>query len=613
MPPKQNVTKKTTTQKQKQKKAKQQQQQQQGQNVKINIRVGETKKPRVPRKPSEKKQPPKQPPKPPPNVQIQQPQYVPMFLSQQPAQYFTPPVSTTALPITPPTTTISPITMTTTSPITPPTTTTAPIPTTTTIPNVIPTSQQVTTTPTSSIFNSFLDTTGQMLGNISDWSKRQSDFPTTFPSIVPRPPLKIQPPTPKGPTIKPIIVNPPSVELDTFTNFAPRQNIISNLVSYGDLDEPITNSFTDYGSSFANVDDWVQEAMNDFNESFDTRFTENETQTEQKMVKDFATQYQQPSFTDFGMQTENIPSAISATLREMETQTELRQPPPPPPRAQPPPPILEDFSAPTQDIKKSGIQQFVSSTPESLTKIGETRPVVADLQSELTKSAKKRETGRQQTIDEIIQKQKEKKKEEMKSEGMMGQMAREMEKRRNLLQPFEEDELEYDVEWDVDELNVKPKISVPKSDKDLIVEDVTIEESNVKPKISALEGDEELTIEDVIIERKPIEEKNRLRKPGSGRPKGSGNKSDLEKQYEMSVAEDKLKIKEYKLKLKELRNGDYPTEEEYDRAVDNIGRYEELIQSSLRRIEEANVMIERERELRRLPTLQEDFDMDFEK
>ena len=62
------------------------------------------------------------------------------------------------------------------------------------------------------------------------------------------------------------------------------------------------------------------------------------------MVKDFGTQYQQPSFTDFGIQTENVPSAMSATLREMETQTELPQPPPPPTaQPPPPPPIPKDF------------------------------------------------------------------------------------------------------------------------------------------------------------------------------------------------------------------------------------------------------------------------------
>ena len=104
MPPKKNVSKKNVI-KQSQKKAKQQQQQQQGQNVKINIRVGEMKKPRAPRKPSDKKQPPKPPPKPPPNVPIQQAPYIPMFLNQQPATYFTPPVSTPTLPVTPPTTT----------------------------------------------------------------------------------------------------------------------------------------------------------------------------------------------------------------------------------------------------------------------------------------------------------------------------------------------------------------------------------------------------------------------------------------------------------------------------------------------------------------------------
>jgi hypothetical protein len=608
------MAKKNTTQKQKQKKAKQQQQQQQ--NVKINIRLGEkpARKKRLPGVKQQVKQPQQLP------IQLPTPQYVPMFINQQPATYFTPPVSTTTLPVTPPTTTTSQIMM------------------TPTIPNVIPTSQEVSPTPPSSTFNSFLDATGQMLENISDWTKRQTEFPTTFPSIVPRPPLKIQPPIPKGPTIKPIDANPPSIELDTFTNFAPRQNIISNLVAYRDLDEPITMSFTDYGSSFANVDDWVQESINNFNKSFDTRFTENETQTEQKMVKDFGTQYQQPSFTDFGIQTENIPSAISVTLREMETQTELPQPPPP--RAQSPPPIPKDFSAPSQDIKESGIQQFISLTPESLSKLGgisdKKEYAESEAPTEITQAsrmtgvtdrttnifgdvikerAKKIETGRQQTIEETLSKKKEKDEEEKnrKDEERIKKMQEKNEasikkteqKRQEKIKKIEEEQRKSKgILAEIEEASKERESK--KSEK--MIGDVMNEMIGEVEKRNVGEDEEpELN----FPKRKPIEEKKRLRKPGSGRPKGSGNKSDLEKQYEASIAEEKSKIKDYKRIIKELQNGDYVTDEEYDQAVDEINMYEELIQLSLGEIEQGKILIDEEKELRRLPTIEEDDDTDF--
>ena len=89
------------------------------------------------------------------------------------------------------------------------------------------------------------------------------------------------------------------------------------------------------------------------------------------------------------------------------------------------------------------------------------------------------------------------------------------------------------------------------------------------------------------------------------------NKSDLEKQYEASIAEEKSKIRDYKRIIKELQNGDYVTDEEYDQAVDEINMYEELIQLSLGEIEQGKILIDEEKELRRLPTVQEDFDTDF--
>ena len=112
--------------------------------------------------------------------------------------------------------------------------------------------------------------------------------------------------------------------------------------------------------------------------------------------------------------------------------------------------------------------------------------------------------------------------------------------------------------------------------------------------------------------KKPIEEKKRLRKPGSGRPKGSRNKSDLEKRYDASIEENKSKIRDYKRIIRDLQNGDYPTEEEYDQAVNDINMYEEVIQLLSGEIEQAKTLIDEEKELRRLPTVQEEFDMTFE-
>ena len=297
MPPKQNITKKTTTQKQKQKKAKQQQQQQQGQNVKINIRVGETKKPRAPRKPSDKKQPPKQPPKPPPNVPIQQPQYVPMFLSQQPAQYFTPPVPTTTLPVAPPGTATAPI-------------------------STIPTA------------------------------------PTIRP--IPRPPI---PPRPTSPgRMSPIPTTPtitrsttaPSVELNTFTNFTPRQDIISNFIAFGDLDEPRAFSFYDYANSYSDANDWIQGYVNEFNYFNDTISTESEPISISGFTRDFGTQ-----------------TSISKTLRDMEIQPNKQIPQAPPlpiPRTSPLS-IPKEFIAPTQDIQPSAVQNIMNLTQENLSKL----------------------------------------------------------------------------------------------------------------------------------------------------------------------------------------------------------------------------------------------------
>lgn len=517
MPPKQNITKKTTTQKQKQKKAKQQQQQQQGQNVKINIRVGETKKPRAPRKPSDKKQPPKQPPKPPPNVPIQQPQYVPMFLSQQPAQYFTPPVPTNILPVAPPGTATAPITVTPTAPIIPPT----------------------------------------------------PPAPTIRP--IPRPPIPPRPtspgrmsPIPNIPTIT-RMTNAPSIELNTFTNFTPRQDIISNFIAFGDLDEPQAFSFNDYLDSFSNVNNWVQGYVNEFNDFNDTRSTESESISFTGFIRDFGTQTQ-----DIAL------SAISATLKEMETQTEQFIPPPPPPRqtqqqqALPPPPIPKEFTAPTQDIQPSAVQNFVNLTQENLSRLGGissnkeyapsemsdiTRSTMVDLPAQIMESAKKRQQQRQQTLDEIIEKQKEKKKEEKKSEGMMGQLASEMEKRRNLFEPSEEDEIDYS-EWEIENPEPKPTVE------------------------------------------KPVK---KMRKPGSGRPKGSGNKSDAEKEYQNIVDTQKGEIRKNKDKIRIMKERKLEIDDE-DRTIDD---YEEMNKNAQREINRMNQLIKVEMDKRKLQPVPE--------
>lgn len=584
MPPKKNITKKTKTQKQTQKKAKLQQQQQQGQNVKINIRVGETKKPRAPRKPSDKKQPPKPPPKPPPNVPIQQAPYIPMFLNQQPATYFTPPVSAPTLPVTPPTTTTAPIT------------------------TMIP--------------------------------------PPPAPTIRPIP-------APSAPTIRPIppppsppSTNPPSIELNTFTNFSPRQDVISNLIGFGDLDEPATFTFDDYAKRFSNVTDWIGSSLINFNETFSTEYTENEAQPRQLMVRDFGTQYEQPTFSEFETPTQDIfPSAISATLREMETQPEQMFIPPPPPRPTqqqqqelppppipppPPPPIPKEFTAPTQDIQPSAVQRVVDLTQENLSKLGgisaneqyaptiisditegTSRSINTDISKLIQQQAKKMESGRQQTIEETLMKKKEKeeskgimgeiekkakekleknkpsidetlkqieeqrkeqekqRKKEEKDKGIAGQMISEMEKRRRFLAPPEEDDEEDFGEWEVEEDKPQPK--------------------------------------------KQIEEEKKIRKSGSGRPKGSGNKSESEKEYEKIIKEQKANIRVNKRKIKDLERSKLETDDDDN----SIADYEQMIEDSEAQIDFMNELIEEERDRRKLQPIQEydedeeDFDVEF--
>lgn len=553
MPPKKNITKKSTTQKQSQKKAKQQQQQQQGQNVKINIRLGEVKKPRAPRKPTDKKQPPKPPPRPPPNVPIQQPQYVPMFLSQQPAQYFTPPVPATTLPVAPPGTATAPI------PTAPIATPTLPVPTIRPIP---PPPRPRPTSP----------------GRMS--------------------------PIPTAPTIT-RATTAPSIELDTFTNFTPRQDIISNFIAFGDLDEPRAFSFNDYAGVFTNVDDWVQGYVNEFNDFNDTRTTE----SEEISLSGFG------SIRDFGTQTQDIfPSAVSATLREMETQTERFIPQLPTQQQQQalPPPIPKEFVAPSQDIQPSAVQNIVNLTQENLAKIGglssnkeyapseissitegTSRSINTDISKLIQQEARKKEERRQQKreekkkeepggiigeiqrkareqqerdktpIEEILKQQKEEKKKEERDKGIVGQMTREMEKRRQFLQPDEEDE-EIDLsEWEVEKPKSPPSVEKPKS---------------------------------------PLsDEKKMTRKPGSGRPKGSGNKSDSEKEYDNVIKNSKANIRMYKKQIRMIEQKGLDTDEQDNTITD----YERLIEDAQEQIDFMNLLIQEERDARRLQPIQE--------
>jgi len=714
------VSKKKDVQKQKQKKAKQQQQQQQKQNVKINISLGDKPSRRRRRKStSVRKSQPQQ--------QLQQfptPQYVPMFITQQPATYFTPPVPTTTLPVTPPTTTTAPI-------------------------NISPIISPAISIPT---------------GSSSD-PKRNWAAPTITPIA---PTTKFKPPKAKVPTIKPIkAISPNAIELNTFDNFTPNQNIISNLIGFGDLDEPRMNSFVDYGNSFADVDDWVQESMNEFDNSFyatiappkkikppkaripispnttelnsfvdygnsfadvdewvqesmsefdnsfDTTFSNKNIQTdrsvstdygtqmeqpssrdfgiqmeqpssrdfgiqmEQPSSRDFGIQMEQPSFSDFGTQTKPIPSAVSATLREMETQTDNRPPPPkgppptraqppPPTRAQPPPPIPREFTAPTQDIQASGIQKFVSLTPESLAMLGEIRTrkgrdyAESEAPSEMTEMtsatgmtsdtgvtdrttnifgdirerAKKIETGRQQTIDEIMKKRDETKGSGPEAVGgMMGQMAREMEKRRQFIEPASTEEEDENNEWNDDFFETSfSKIPV-KPVKPVKPVQVKIEPSEIiKPKMKVKfdvedEEDEEEIDAEFSFPRKKIEpseiikpkmkvkfdvededeedmkESGITRKPGSGRPKGVGNKSAIEKQHEADIKEQKKIIREYKKNIKDL----IKTKLEMDEKDNTIEDYKELIEEAKDRIEYYLDEIDIEREKRILqPVAEED-------
>jgi hypothetical protein len=558
MPPKKNI--KNTTLKQKQNKAKQQQQQQQGQNVKININVGDKPSKRKPRT-TRPKQPPKQPPKPPPQLPTPQVQYVPMHLVQQPATYFTPPVSAPPI-VAPPTTTITPI-------VAPPIV----------APPIGPPVGPPIGPPV-----------GPPVG--PPRLRRARTGPITTPS---GPPI-ITPPTIRtgtGPPIVPMnpLLNLPSIELNTFENFTPRQNVISNLISYEDLDEPMAYSFSDYTDTYSNVYDWIQQGIENFNDS--------QTQT------DFM-----PQIGSFMPLTQDIiPSAISDTLMKNEMQNIPQPPllppksklvpqPPPLPQAQPPPPPpLRDFLAPTQDIQQSGITRLVDLTQENLQQLGgitsneeyapseiseitegTSRSIYTDITNAtknlyekpkqmnvlemIQQKAKEQQEKNKKPIDEILKENKEK---QSKDEGLASTIFAEMEKRRQFIQPPDEEDTSDD--WE-EELEYTTKKQEPEPDQP----------------------------------RKPIAEgKKMTRKPGSGRPKGSRNKSQTERDLDDSLERTKERLRETKRKMKALERSKIDTDEE-DNTVED---YIQMINNLENQIVFINGLIQDERELRRLKPIEE--------
>lgn len=538
MPPKKNI--KNTTQKQRQKKAKQQQQQQQGQNVKININLSGN-KPTRRRKPGGK-QPPKQPPKPPPQLPIQ-PQYVPMHIVQQPPTYFTPPVSSSSsIPISTPGSAISSI-----IPPLPPTSTLRGIP-----PPII----------------------------------------STFSTI--------------GPITN---MTAPSIELDTFSNFTPSQNVVSNLIAFRDLDEPMASSFNDYTGIFADVNDWVQESIDDYDRSFSTRFTDNETQTDRPLLNYAETQTDRyaTSFNNVGTQFDgflpqqpDLQSSISNAINTSEI-IPPPQPPPPPRRAVSPPLIPKEFMTPTQDIQQSGVQRIVDLTQENLQLLGgitqskEYAPseisdmtegtsmsINTDITNLIQNAAKKRAENQRSIDDYLVETKKEKKNED---KGIYGDLSKEIEKRRQYISPTEP-EIDESNEWEDEE----PTYFTKPQPKSQIKFDQDEEDEEEEPAYSTKP---QPPPEEKQPERKPIEQEKK-RKPGSGRPKGSGNRTELEKEYENNKKQIKADIRTNKQKLNSLNRFGLDYDEDGKTSED----YEQLIEDGKNQLTFLDELINEEKESR---------------
>lgn len=577
MPPKKNIS-----QKQKQKKAKQQQQQQQ--NIKINVRVGDSRK-RAPRKSSGKKQPITT------SIQapiIQQAPYIPMFLNQQPAQYFTPPVASGTLPITPPTTVTAPITTTTTTP----TSTIIPLP--------------------------------------------RTRIPSPRTSI----PIPISPPTRPSSSTAPTITRAtpaPSIELDTFTNFGPSQNAISNLVGFTDLDEPTPfsfgnrstfysainefNDYTDFGTqtdtipqppltfirragtqtdesptfirragtqttpigqsdietqfepafTIAYQNELATQTEPTFQREFETQTTpigqfDAETQTGRRYVSSSETQTTPTSLREFGTQFEDfmpqvpdvIPTAVSSTLREMETQTDEFIP-----RPLPLPPTMPSFMAPTQDIQPSGIQNIVNLTQENLAKFGglssvmprgvseisdltegTSRSINTDISNFIQQEAMRR-AGSRVPIEETLKQQKEESKKRAEESGMFGQMRREMDKRRQFLQPPEDvDPAVEPGEWD-DEPKQPARRKVGEK-MEVKQEEILQREEDIKTIIDKYEADIEERTQNIEFWRDQI---RNMKEMGIQRDMTGMTVED----YEQEIGDNEGAISFYESELESLK------------------------------------------------------------
>lgn len=524
MPPKKNVTKKNIVkQKQKQKKAKQQQQQQQGQNVNIKIDLSKKTAPRKERVPRAERVPVQQ------QLPIPQAQYVPMHIIQQPATYFSPPVSTTS-----------------------------------TIPN------------------------------------------TTF----------TQPMQPSQPTIG-RSVYAPSVELDTFYNTAPRRNIINDFVGNYDLDEPFGIQFPTQNSLSKAIDNAGTQTERRYFNPADDVGTQTETQFE-------------------AFENPIINTPISVAISQMEThQPQQKRIPAPPPLPPPRLPLTREnlsmFSdtaseysseiggseiAPTEISDLTTITGRTGATSnifeqmmqranqisekrnfpieEAILGKKEEKPDRPNLFREISSQAQRRQEKNVDVEEQLKAGEKERtrlREERIKQEqgDIKSSMIEQMEKRRQFIQaPAEEEDENNDWEEDFSRAIVPPKpLMIPPPPK----EEPEKEEDFTPKKKSAIEEE----VEEEIIPRKPVQQENKLRKPGSGRPKGSGNISGQEKLYKQQLANEREIKKDYKERIDDLRNGDYPTDEDYMEGLRQIEEYERLLEETKQNIKELNALIELEK------------------
>jgi hypothetical protein len=348
------------------------------------------------------------------------------------------------------------------------------------------------------------------------------------------------------------------------------------------------------------VYDWIQQGIENFNDS--------QTQT------DFM-----PQIGSFMPLTQDIvPSAISDTLMKNEMQN-IPQPPPLPPKSKlvpqppplpqaqpppppPPPPPLRDFLAPTQDIQQSGITRLVDLTQENLQQLGgitsneeyapseiseitegTSRSIYTDITNAtknlyekpkqmnviemIQQKAKEQQEKNKKPIDEMLKENKKNKEKQSKDEGLASTIFAEMEKRRQFIQPPDEEDTSDD--WEEEEI---PKYTTKKQEP---------------------EPDQP---------RKPITEgKKMTRKPGSGRPKGSGNKSQNERELDDSLKQTKADLRVAKQKMKALERSKIDTDDE-DNTVDD---YIQMIDDLENQIVFINELIQDERELRRLKPIEE--------